>query len=94
VLRQAVLGQLYQRLPLISRQKPDLAHQVNLESTKPRRCKYRHAGYSVNRSKKTFDSCGICHGQRQMLQAIKVFLLLFVHKKKSLLRFLHFQTHS
>jgi hypothetical protein len=44
------------------------------------------------KKQKTFDSCGIDHGQRQMLQGIKIFLLLFVYKKKGLLGFLCFQT--
>jgi hypothetical protein len=41
----------------------------------------------LKKKQKTSDSCGIGGGQRQMLQLIKVFLLLFVHKKKDLLRF-------
>jgi hypothetical protein len=41
----------------------------------------------LKKKQKISDSRGICHGQRQTLQGIKVFLLLFVHKKKCFLSF-------
>jgi len=43
------------------------------------------------KKQKTFDTCGLGDDRRQMLRVIKVFLLLFVHKKKCLLCFSNFQ---
>jgi hypothetical protein len=39
------------------------------------------------KKQKTFANCGLCAGQRQMLQLTEVFLLLFLQKKKCLLCF-------
>jgi hypothetical protein len=47
----------------------------------------KSASFLKKRSKKRLIPRGIHHDQRQMLQGIKVFLLLFVHKKKRLLAF-------